>query len=300
MHKDSSAFVGWATACVVQRGPQDISAPGLGLASVGVQANVVGMPNGNVLSLGDGGSATLTFAQPISNGPGWDFAVFENGFNDTYLELAFVEVSSNGIDYVRFPATSNTQTEAQIDGFGAVDATLIDNFAGKYRAQFGTPFDLEELAGDPTIDVSAVTHVRLIDVVGCIQAVYATYDHLGRVVNDPWSTPFASSGFDLDGVGVIHQLATDVTELPHAIRNVQVYPNPTEGLTGLHYTLDVPSQVAVSVRDVSGRYQVSIPVVNAPAGINVLQLDLERLPAGLYFVSITTNSGRVSLPVIRQ
>ena len=36
--------------------------------------------------VGDGGSAILTFDTPIANGPGFDFAVFENGFSDTFLE----------------------------------------------------------------------------------------------------------------------------------------------------------------------------------------------------------------------
>src|SRR5688572_23272134 len=34
-------------------------------------------PN-KVVSLGDGGSLTLLFDNPIFNGPSWDFAVFEN------------------------------------------------------------------------------------------------------------------------------------------------------------------------------------------------------------------------------
>ncbi|MEZ4549679.1 MAG: hypothetical protein R2874_04140 [Desulfobacterales bacterium] len=49
--------------------------------------------------LGRGGSIILTFDPPVENGEGWDFAVFENSFNDFNLELAFVEVSSNGTDF---------------------------------------------------------------------------------------------------------------------------------------------------------------------------------------------------------
>jgi hypothetical protein len=300
MHKDSSAFVAWATGCVVVRGPQDISDPELGLASVGVQANVVGMPNGNVLSLGDGGMATLTFAQPIINGPGWDFAVFENGFNDIFLELAFVEVSSNGADFYRFPATSLTQTDTQIDGFGAVDATKIDNLAGKYRAQFGTPFDLEQLAGEPGLDVDAITHVRIVDVVGCIQDAYATHDHLGNKVNDPWNTPFASSGFDLDGVGVVHQLATNVDELFAVQLDVRLFPNPAEGRSTLYCTLSGSAAVGVTLSDATGRVARRLPATGGSAGRNRIVLDLEGLPAGLYFVSITTDEGHVSRPLIVQ
>ncbi len=33
---------------------------------------------------------------------------------------------------------------------------------------------------------------------------YATYDIYENPINDPWPTPFESSGFDLDAVGIIH------------------------------------------------------------------------------------------------
>ncbi len=300
MHKDSTAFVAWATGCTVVRGPQDISDPSLGPASVGVQANGIGVPNGNVLSLGDGGTATLTFARPIINGPGWDFAVFENGFSDTYLELAFVEVSSNGTDFVRFAATSLTQTDTQIDGFGAVDATKLNNLAGKYRAQYGTPFDLDELADEPWLDINAVTHVRLVDVVGCIQDAYATHDHLGNKVNDPWNTPFGSSGFDLDGVGVIHELATSVDELFAARLNMHLFPNPAQRQSRLRFTLPAADHMRITIVDATGR--TIHTSVDAPrmAGTHDLPLDLSQLRAGLYFVVITTADGRASRPLIVQ
>ena len=83
----------------------------------------------------------MQFSTPIFDGANWDFAVFENGFSDTFLELAYVEVSSDGINYFQFPCTSYTQDTLQIGGFGSVDATKIDNLAGKYRAHYGTPFD---------------------------------------------------------------------------------------------------------------------------------------------------------------
>lgn len=287
---DSSVFVAWATGCTVQRGPMDISDAGFGLASTGDEAMATGAAGTNgVVSLGDGGTAILTFAEPITNGPGWDFAVFENGYNDTFLELAFVEVSSNGVDYVRFPATSNTQTDAQIDGFGALDATLIDNLAGKYRAGFGTPFDLEQLAGSPGLDVNAVTHVKIIDVVGCIQDAYATHDHLGQKVNDPWSTPFASSGFDLDAVGIIHQLSVGVAEAEPLVA-INLFPNPAVRSTRLTLLANPADAAMVTITDGQGRL---VRTWNAN-GERTLDLDLTGLAAGFHAVSITTHDTRVT------
>jgi hypothetical protein len=203
------SIVGWATSVQeLTRGPLDIANPGGGVASFGTGANALG-PAGTdttaVVSLGDGGHITLGFAQPITNGSGADFAVFENSFADTFLELAFVEVSSDGTNFFRFPSVSLTPTATQVGSFGALDPTNLYDLAGKYRVGFGTPFDLSELAGvSPLLDVNDVQFVRIVDVGGTINPQFASHDSLGNIVNDPYPTAFASGGFDLDGVGVIN------------------------------------------------------------------------------------------------
>ncbi len=194
--KDSASFVAWATGSQeFQKGPNagDSGYP---------ESNVLGPAEGtsfDVLPLGDGGSIVLTFAQPITNGAGADFAVFENGFSDTFLELAFVEVSSNGVDYILFPSVS--LTPGPVSAFGTLDTTDVDGLAGKYRQGFGTPFDLEDLVGEPGLNVNAITHVRITDVIGD----GSTQDHLGNDIYDPHGTT-GTSGFDLDAIGVLNQV----------------------------------------------------------------------------------------------
>ena len=152
----------------------------------------------DIVCLGNGGQITLTFDVWIADGPGWDFAVFENSFSDTFLELAFVEVSSNGVDFFRFPNAS--LTASPVGGFGSVDPTNIDNLAGKYRQGFGTPFDLAQLAGvSPLLDVQAISQVKIVDIVGDGSAL----DSFGRPIYDPHPTS-GSGGFDLDAVGVLN------------------------------------------------------------------------------------------------
>ncbi len=210
---DSSAIVAWATGIVLNRGPQNISVDNSPAASFGTDSNAIGQATTNnmrAVSLGDGGTATITFAHPIRNGEGPDFAVFENGFanisaGNYSLELAFVEVSSDGERFVRFPSTSLTQTEHQIANAGSIDPTMINNLAGKFQVGYGTPFDLAELADSTGIDIDSIVYVRLVDVVGSIDPQYASYDAFGHIINDPWPTPFASSGFDLTGVAVMYE-----------------------------------------------------------------------------------------------
>lgn len=212
IHKDHQSFQAWATGVQVMRGwvniaDTSITADGSNKASFGRYSEALGQAEGtsvNVVSLGDRGTATLTFDRPIVNGPGFDFAVFENSFNDNFLELAFVEVSSDGQRFVRFPAVSLTQTQTQVGSFDPLDPTMIHNLAGKYRQGFGTPFDLNDLIDSTGIDLNNIRHVRIVDVVGSISAPFASFDSQGNKINEPFPTPFVSGGFDLDAVGVIH------------------------------------------------------------------------------------------------
>lgn len=213
------SILGWATGFEnLIRGPLDIANPGGGDASYGTGAAAVGPASGvsaDVVSLGDGGQITLTFATPITDRPGADFAVFENGLQfgaDYFLELGFVEVSSDGTNFFRFDAVSLTQTVTQVGGFDPLDPTDLNNLAGKYVAGYGTPFDLNELAGvSGLLDINHVTHVRVLDAVGSLDPSYRTLDSLNNPVNEPYSTAFASGGFDLDGVAVLHQVPEPAT-----------------------------------------------------------------------------------------
>ena len=217
-------FKGWATSVVnLTRGWDDVADP-FAPVTYGGASSAVGpadllnpqsQPEWGtagpfpVVSLGDGGSITLAFATPIADGPGPDFAVFENSLNDSFLELAFVEVSSDGLHFFRFPAVSCTQVDTQIPGEGSLNPRNLKNLAGKYRGTYGTPFDLAELSSvSPLLNVGAVTRVRVIDVVGSIQSGFASLDSTGRRINDPYPTPYETGGFDLDAVGVLNQTPT--------------------------------------------------------------------------------------------
>jgi len=210
----------WGISCQVNPGFISIAQQGGRKVSIDDVNNVLGKADQTVMSLGDGGIATMMFAQPIMDGPGPDFAVFENSFEDYFLELAFVEVSSDGVHFVRFPATSLTNADKQIGPFDRIpDVRKLNNLAGKYRGGYGTPFDLSELNDSVGIDIESITHVRVIDVIGSIDPRFASYDAQGNIVNDPWPTPFSTCGFDLDAIAVINQKVL-------GSETIQVAPNP--------------------------------------------------------------------------
>lgn len=203
IHKDDASFKNWAKSCKVIRGFINISDTTKTFTQNPITSNRAffgnetmahGKPGGplDCISLGDGGSAILTFDFPAKNGPGPDFAIFENGIKEQeapfqyFLELGYVEVSTNGKRYVRFPAVSNTSAKEQITSFGQLDPTKIHNFAGKYVANYGTPFDLEDLKDSTGINLDSINYIRIIDVVGNIDPKFARYDSKGQVINDPF------------------------------------------------------------------------------------------------------------------
>ncbi|MES2764150.1 MAG: T9SS type A sorting domain-containing protein [Bacteroidota bacterium] len=289
MYKDSSAFVSWAKGCQIIRGLQDISSPGTGYANVGDSASAFGIAGTTgVVSLGDGGQAIVQFLSPIIDQPGPDLAVFENGFDDTFLELAFVEVSSDGINFFRFPAVSNTDASIQTSSFASTDATLIHNLAGKYRGNYGTPFDLSDIPNNVLLNKQAITHVKITDVIGCIQEQYCTRDVNNHKVNDPWPTGFGSSGFDLDAVGVIHQQAVGIQELE--LIKVSVYPNPATDIL----FVDLSANYNVTITNVMGETVLRSENRSYTSGLLI-----HDLMPGMYVLTITSNGKQKQLKFVK-
>jgi hypothetical protein len=287
IYKDSSVFVAWANFCIVQRGFQDISNTSLGYTTSGDSSMATGPAGTNgVVCLGDGGSAILSFDDIIYNGPGFDFAVFENGFSDNFLELAFVEVSSDGINFHRFPSTSFTQDTLQISGFGSLDPTQINNLAGKYRALYGTPFDLEELNGTAGLDVNHITQIKIIDVVGCINESFATYDQYGNKINDPWNTAFPEGGFDLDAVGIIHAVSNSVRN-SESDNNFICYPVPASSELNFIWK-EHENNVTIYFQDITGKIIYTEKQI-LTSGQNKIRLN-KSFTKGIYLLHIESEN----------
>jgi len=212
---DSSLFVEWANAIDATR---TYFAPRGSTSISDTDYNFLGdLDESEIINGDSSGFLTVTFSSGICDGSGHDFAVFENGFifpNDPYLfaELAHVEVSSNGDNFVRFPSIStNTSWEGDYGrAFAGYDSTNIFNLAGKHAGGFGTPFDLADLLCDDlvlsgAVDLNNIQYVRLVDIPG--NGSYL--DSLGNPILDNWLTAEPTGGFDFrlpvgQGVGVIN------------------------------------------------------------------------------------------------
>ncbi|MGZ0654466.1 hypothetical protein ACWPKS_02570 [Coraliomargarita sp. W4R72] len=176
-------------------------------------------------ALADGeapGALTIRFEEPILNLSGADFAIFENAFvslsstsagsvaGQVFAELAYAEVSSDGVHFVRFPSVSNTPN--LVGAYGSIQAEHVFNLVGKhcnaYGESWGTPFDLSYLEGetlvlDGTVDLNAITHIRVVDIPGNGSFL----DSLGQPIYDAWVT-WGSGGADIEAFGAISQSLT--------------------------------------------------------------------------------------------
>lgn len=280
IHKDSSIVQSWTNNCSLVRGYLDIADKSQGLASHGDSSAAFGKADGDVVSLGDSGYVEITFNPALSDESGPELAIFENSFSDTYLELAFVEISSDGVNFVRFPAHSLTQVTQQVGGFGSIDPTDIHNFAGKYRADYGTPFDFSDLKDSTSVDIQAVTHLRIVDAIGTIDPQFATRDVNGNMVNEPYPTNFGSGGFDLDAIAILNP-SSGIGLGEEAFSKQLFYPNPANRQIQLNAEVE-----HVSIYNVNGQSVFSQKV-------NAQNLDLTALQSGVYVLQLQLKSGSV-------
>jgi len=240
-------FTGWAAGYVDYEPTSDIipgggwDDPGRALGSVtGERADVVSLGEltaGAIASGAAPGQITLTFNRPIRNGLGADFAVFENGFIDTltpafygkfFAELAYVEVSTNGLDFARFSCLSLTAQPTGYFAYGGIDSTDVYGLAGKhanaYGYSWGTPFDLDALVDDPLVsggqvNLAVINYVRFVDVPGSGDFL----DSDENAIYDAWPT-WASGGFDLEAVGVIHSFIVGDMDASGAVDGYDITP----------------------------------------------------------------------------
>jgi len=284
---DSSIIVNWANSVLdFTRGYQDI-ANSTFLTAYGLEEDALALAGGPVVSIGDHGIITLGFEHPIKNGIGPDFAVFENAFSDSFLELALIEVSTDGINFVRMPSVSLTQTNTQVGSFGSVDCTKLYNLAGKYKTGYGTPFDLEDIIDSTGVNLDSINYVRVIDAVGTINPTYANYDSQGNIINDPYPTNFSSGGFDLDAIGVINENKfVGLESNDQTILNL--YPNPSNGTVHINSTINGQFEI----------YQIDGKLIQSSSIMISEVLTLSGFKTGIYFIKIFNESHQKTLKFI--
>jgi len=183
------------------------------------------------------GWITVTFDESVRNVKGYDFAVFENGLissqydpgkgiisGELFAELAYVEVSSNGEDFTRFPSVSLTEQSGNM--WSTTEISKVYNLAGKHPNAngicTGTPFDLSEITNNSDVisglvDINDIRYVRIVDIPGSGDFYDEALMHIdpdtwpawdfysnNHPIFDAWQT-YGSGGFDLEAIGILEE-----------------------------------------------------------------------------------------------
>ncbi len=245
-------FRGWATG-VKSYAPapgvgSDWDDPTLALGpAAGDQLDIVSLGDLDQSQIDQGvqpGRITLVFGDPcnptdpnhIRDVAGYDFVIFENGFTssfsnpiygfvsgEVFAELGYVEVSTDGVYFVRFPPVS--LTAGTVGPLGTIEIDDVFNLAGKHPNGYGkctgTPFDLRGIADEAMVqngivDINNIIYVRIVDIPGSgnfndnamahidpgTRPNWANYD-VNNPIYDAWVT-WDSAGVDLEAIGVLH------------------------------------------------------------------------------------------------
>jgi hypothetical protein len=201
--------------------------------------SAVGEPSGlglwqgsvDVYTVGVGGSITLELDSSAVNAAGTDLIVCENPFlvlgtQDSFVEAMFVEVSTNGVDFARFP-TRYTGNVGPFPPTIGLPTPWYSGFAGvmPFHANpelgyspidvvtgGGDAFDLADLLDHPLVlsellDLDEVNYVRLIDIESGVEL-----DSFGTPIWDAGLDTLASA--DVDAVVSVNSQANQVGGRP--------------------------------------------------------------------------------------
>jgi len=236
-------FRGWATAVVSYQPTPEVDlvwsdpnrALGPATGEIGDIVSLGDLNQGQIDNSDPPGQITLSFSGTIRDVNGYDFVVFENGFISTwtgggsvagemFAELGYVEVSSDGVNFARFPPVS--LTAGAVGMYGTIEISDIFNLVGKHPNASGvctgTPFDLSDIADDPNVvsgivDINNISYVRIVDIPGsgdfydeAIEYIdpdsWPNWGNYGQnhPIYDAWVT-FESGGLDLEAIGVLKE-----------------------------------------------------------------------------------------------
>ena len=117
------------------------------------------------------------------------------------------------------------------------------------------------------------------------------------VEQDIWQPSVANITSTLVGHGVAEKsCATGIEDLETAFTGLaEVYPNPADRSSTIAFGLENSSSVRFDVYDVLGIKVASVGSQNYPSGANRVNLEVDHLSAGNYFVSMVVDNANLDV-----
>jgi hypothetical protein len=261
--------------------PEYFPANVLGLPDTTARRTVPAIDPRQIASLGMGGVIVLRFDEPIVDGAGIDFSVFENAFyysigprERLYAEPAEVSVSRDGERFVAFPFDTLT-----LAGCAGTAPTYGDRNPFDPAISGGDGFDLA------TLGVDSVRFVRIRDVTQIVA---------GNPTHPFWDPTL--SGFDLDAVVAIPLDVRGAASSPverAAPRALRIVPNPGTDRVAVGH-----AEGAALLRVVDAR-GIVLRLMRPEPAARVTAIDIAGFATGVYAVEVIDGAGRRSAAMLR-
>lgn len=125
------------------------------------------------------------------------------------------------------------------------------------------------------------------------------------VGSDLFDVAYASdtTAFICGDNGVVLRSNTDVSSVPQQPVSsfaANAYPNPSTGPLNVNLILQEASDVQIQIVDLTGQVVQNNYYQSVSAGQSALQIGGEELAQGVYFLRISTESGDLTLPIVRD
>ncbi len=98
---------------------------------------------------------------------------------------------------------------------------------------------------------------------------------------------------------ITQQTSVSVLEVNEDVLGMTVFPNPVQDLLNLNINVADYSEATIMISNVAGQ-MVQQQIVNLQNGDNVLNINLDNAPAGVYMVSVETSSHQAVSRFIKQ
>ena len=202
--------------------------------------------------------------------------------NDTsFLNLPSIAADKNGHIYVAFMSGSN------------IDFSFISQFNTSGTINWtDTMFNKELYSSGPFSEVVSIAtgNSNNLLVLGVIDSN----------ANFPLDTSVNCSSYALFTAMINNEDTTSGISPIHPPQNtLSLYPNPATQNITLKYTATIPSVYNCTITDITGRI-VQNSQIQAVAGINISQVDMQSLSAGMYIVSLQNGNEVFRAKVMKE
>jgi len=222
------------------------------------------------------------------NVSGGTVAAFTGGFGIFNASTGTVNLSGGIVRTTTRPAVSNTNSggflsltvNAIVFAYGTGEANVINNSGTYFRTGDAVFVAWNDAAGTTTYQAGTSDDIyKFPPEASAVWAKQGDNNGISVAYN-------ANTGFiQIEGVTVEGE--TGIEELQLANCDLQVYPNPTNDI--LYFSLET----AYEITDLQGRtLQKSDKAVKS--------VNINRLPAGVYFVTLTTETGRIVKKITKK